>query len=140
MFKGGQRLVAWAMDYGFYMVTCEAQAGQIVDPCGNVIARSGPEIELTQAPATVKWVYAEVNTDRKSYHLDYNQDKLPALTEKYGEGVSVQVCEPEGTFSLTSNLDELAVEDIEKEFQLEDLRDYLDRAARIRQSRLGGES
>jgi hypothetical protein len=128
------------MDYGFYMVTCEAQEGRIVDPCGNVIARSGPEIELTSAPATLKWVYAEVNTDRKSYHLDFNQEKLPALTAKYGEGVTVQVCEPEGTFSLTSNLDEKTVEDIETEFELEDLRNYLDRAAGIRQSRLGAET
>ena len=139
MFKGGRRLVAWAMDYGFYMVTCEASGGQIVDPCGNVIARSGPEIELTQAPATLTWVYAEVNTDRKTYHLDVNQERLPAVIGKYGAGVDVQVCEPEGTFSLTSNLDEKSVEDIEREFQLEDLRDYLDRAAGIRQSRLGEE-
>ena len=138
MFKGGQRLVAWAMDYGFYMVTCEAQEGRIVDPCGNVIARPGREIALTQVPATLKWVYAEVNTDRKSYHLDFNQEKLPAVVEKYGDGVSVQVCEPEGTFSLASKLDEKTVADIEKEFQLEDLRDYLDRAALIRQSRLRG--
>lgn len=139
MFKGGQRVVAWAMDYGFYIVTCEASEGQIVDPCGNVIARSGPRIELTEMPATLTWVVEEVNTDRKTYHLDFNQEKLPAVIEKYGAGVSVQYCTPEGTFSLASNLEELSVEDIEKEFQLEDLRDYLDRADRLRQSRLEGD-
>ena len=138
MFEGGQRLLAWAMDYGFHIVTCETWEGRIVDPCGNVISRSGPAIELPDVPATLKWVYAEVNADQKMYHLDFNQEKLPAVMDKYGAGVDLQYCTPEGTFSLASNLEDASVEDIEREFELEDLRDYLDRAARIRQSRLGG--
>ncbi|MFH0965555.1 MAG: carbon-nitrogen hydrolase family protein [Planctomycetota bacterium] len=138
MFRGGRRLVAWAMDYGFYLVKCLAGEGEIVDPCGNFIARGGTSIKLEDPKACLTWTFAEVNTDRKSYHLDFNQEKLPAILAKYGAGVDILRNEDEGTFSLASNLDGKTVEEIEKEFGLEDLRGYLDRAARIRESRLPG--
>lgn len=140
MFPGGHRLVAWAMDYGFYIVKCIAGSGAIVDPIGATVATDGPAIPLKHLDAVVRFTFAEVNTDRKAYHLDFNRDKLPAIVEKYGAGVQVAFCLPEGTFTLASFMADRTVEDIEREFALEDLRDYLDRAAAIRSRRLAERS
>ena len=137
MFHGGRRMAAWAMDYGFHLVRSWTGGGMVVDPIGNAIATPSPFLELSEPPGKVSWTFAEVNTDRKAYHLDFNQDKLPEIVSKYGPGVQICNCWPEGTFTLASTMTGTSVEDIEKEFALEDLRDYFDRAAEIRLSRLG---
>ena len=137
MFNGGRRLRAWAMDYGFYMVRCTAARGAVVDPTGDFIAAEGPELKLDSVDGVVRWTFAEVNTDRKTYHLDFHGEKVRAVVEKYGAGVEVHYMHDEGTFSLLSNLPGVTVEDLEKEFGLQDLRAYLDEAAEIREEALG---
>lgn len=136
MFYGGRRLAAWAMDYGFYIIRCHSSGGAIVDPVGNRIASEGPPLPLRGVNAVVKWTFAEVNADRKTYHLDFNREKLPALARKYGSGAAIDFMWEEGTFSLTSNLPGLSVVDLEREFGLQDLRAYLDEAEHMRAARL----
>ena len=80
--------------------------------------------------------FAELNTDCKTYHLDYNQDKLPQIEDKYGSGIDIYYCRDEATFVLASKMPNCSVEDIEREFGLEDLRDYLDKAIANKKSRL----
>lgn len=127
MFKGGQRLGAWARDYGFHIVSCGAWGGKIVDPHGQTVAESILPTELPGVGA-VHLVQSRINLDRKTYHLDYNRQKLPALLAKYGSGVEAFLMDDEGIFTLTSRLEGHSVRDIEQEFGLEDLRSYLDKA------------
>ena len=112
MFPGGRGLISWAMDYGFYMVKCTSDGGAIVDPSGAMVAAEGPPNPIEDMEAVLRWTFAEVNTDRKSYHLDFNQEKLPGIIKKYGGGVHVCLNRPEGTFCLASNLPERTVEQI----------------------------
>jgi len=81
---------------------------------------------------------AEANVDREVYHLDFNQNKFPAIRNKYGPDVEIEVHQPEAIFLMASHKAGLAVEDIAKEFGLETLRDYLARSAAMRETRLRG--
>lgn len=136
MFAGGRRLAAWAVEYGFIMVRSWSAGGLVVDSAGSTLAEAGPAVAIRKPAGQVRWTFAEVNTDRKTYHLDFNREKLPALISKYGGGVRVCMCQPEGVFTLISNRDDVTVEEMEAEFGLEDLRDYLDGAAELRKKAL----
>jgi beta-ureidopropionase len=135
MFQGGRRLESWARDYGFHIASCGVWGGQVIDPHGQVLAESTVPTEWQGE--TVHLVQARLNLDRKTYHLDYNRKKLPALLRKYGHGVSVFMMEPEGIFTVTSVMEDRTVAEIEAEFELQDLRHYLDQALRDRAMRLG---
>jgi len=52
--------------------------------------------------------------------------------------VEIALAPDEGRFTIACRLPDRSVEDIEREFGLADLRDYLDEADRIRRSRLSG--
>lgn len=109
----------------------EPLGGLVVDSAGATLAEEGVAITTANPPGEIRWTFAEVNTDRKTFHLDFNREKLPALISKYGGGVSVRMCQAEGVFTLISNHEAVTVEEMASEFALEDLRDYLDRADRI---------
>lgn len=136
MFAGGRRVFSWAMDYGFIMARAWAGGGLIVDPAGTQLAEEGPVVKSGIPGGTIRWTLAEVNTDSKTYHLDFNGEKLPAILARYGEGVTIRVRPAEGLFTLASNLNGVTVQDIEAEFELQDLSDYLDAARRMKAQKL----
>jgi len=136
MFKGGQRLHSWARDYGFHIVSCGVWGGKMVDPHGQTVAESLLPTDLPGL-GEAHLVQSRINLDRKTYHLDYNRQKLPALLAKYGSGVEAFLMDDEGIFTLTSLLKDKTVCDIEEEFGLEDLRSYLDRAIADKDRQLG---
>ncbi len=136
MFTGGQRVPAWAISYGFFMVKCGGGYGEIVDPMGRTVAKNGPVVRLGDRHGEVRWTCAEVNTDFKMYHPDFNHDNLAKIVERFGGGVQIQFADPEGRFTITSNMPDVTAEDIEKEYGLTDLRDYIDGADLIRKNHL----
>jgi len=136
MFAGGRHLAAWCFTYGFFMVKCTAAHGQVVDPLGREVASHGPEVRIEDPPAAVRWTFAEINTDVKAYHPDFNAARLPEIVARYGAGVEIAFAPDEGRFTMASRLPDRSVEEIEAEFELTDLRDYLEEADRIRRSRL----
>jgi len=140
MFAGGRRLSAWAVEYGFIMVRSWTAGGLVVDSAGMTLAEEGPVVATRKPAGQVRWTFAEVNTDCKTYHLDFNREKLPALVAKYGDGVTVRLCQPEGVFTLISNRDDVTVDEMEAEFELEDLSDYLEGARRLKRAKLSGKS
>ena len=78
---------------------------------------------------------ADVNLDCKAYHLDFNQAKLGDIQSKYGAGVRFEIMRPAATFVMSSLMDDVSVEDVESEFELEDLWTYYDRARGVRSER-----
>ena len=137
MFYGGRRLAAWAMDYGFHLVRCHASGSMIVDPTGAAIAGEGTPLELQSVAGTVRWTHTTMNADHRTYHIDFHREKIRAIEEEYGGAVTVQWNQPEGTFNLASNLADVTVDDIERRFELQDLRAYLDEADAMRRDVLG---
>lgn len=136
MFYGGQRLVSWAMDYGFHLVRCHGAGGRIVDPTGATLAIEGPPETLPGLDACVKWTVAEANLDHKTYHFDFHYEKMAALQATHGAGVLIRRMPEEGGFSLVSQLPDRTVDDLEREFELTSLRRYLDDAAASRERAL----
>ena len=128
MFVGGLRLNSWSRDYGFHMVACYAGGCSIVASNGQEVFRKEQDQPFPPGKGLSASAFSELNTDCKTYHLDYNQHKLSAIEDKYGEGVDICYCRDEATFVLSSKRADRSVEDIEDEFELEDLRDYLDKA------------
>lgn len=136
MFFGGGRLASWAMDYGFHVVRCHAGGGAIVDPHGMRIASEGPAVNAESVDGEIRLAFAEINADSKLYHLDNHRDKMRAIAAKYGAGVEIRFKMEEGTVALASNMPDMTVDEIEREYELTDLRAYLDGAAEERRKRL----
>jgi predicted amidohydrolase len=138
MFWGGRLLQHWALRYGFYMAVAFGPESAIIDMSGRYLAKQGTETSQVRGNRLPPWAVAEVNADREVFHLDSNQDKFPALREKYGPDIDIEVYQPEAFFLLASRRAGVTVEQIAKEFQLETLRDYLARSARQREEHLRG--
>jgi predicted amidohydrolase len=136
MFWGGQLLQHWALRYGFYMVVAYGPESAVIDQSGRYLVKQGGETHQVRGGRLPPWAVAEVNVDRELFHLDSNQMKFPALREKYGPDIEIEVHQPEAFFLLASRREGLTVEQIAKEFQLETLRDYLARSAQQREKHL----
>src|SRR5438552_34999 len=127
-FGGGSLLQPWALRYGFVVVASYAAESAVIDMNGTYLVRQGQETPQVKGKRLPPWAVAQVNIDREVFHLDYNQDKFPALQDKYGPDVEIEVHQPEAFFHLASQKPGLTVEQIAKEFKLETLRDYLARS------------
>lgn len=138
MFWGGQLLQHWALRYGFYIVVSYGNENAVIDMSGRYLIKQGADTHQVRGNRLPAWAVAEVNADREVFHLDRNQDKFPAIREKYGPDVDIEVYQPEAFFLLTSRRAGVTVETIIKEFSLETLRDYLARSSRMREQNLRG--
>lgn len=138
MYWGGQLLQHWALRYGFYVVVAYGAESAVIDLSGRYLVKQGAETHQVRAGRLPPWAVAEVNADREVFHLDFNQNKFPALRAKYGPDLDIEVHQPEAYFLLASRRPGLRVEQIAQEFQLETLRDYLARSVRQREVHLRG--
>jgi hypothetical protein len=137
-FNGGARQAAVARDHGYFLVISQPMQSSIVDMCGTKLGWTGFEEPLVRSEKLLPFAVADINADSKAYHLDYNQEKMGDVQEKYGLGVRFHILRPEATFVMESMMDDVSVEDIEQEFGLEDLWDYYDRARGVRKENLDG--
>jgi predicted amidohydrolase len=138
MFWGGRLLHHWALRYGFYLLVAYGYESAVVDMSGRYLVQQGAGTHQVAGGRLPPWAVAEVNADREVFHLDNNQNKFPAIKEKYGPDVEIEVHQPEAFFLLANRRRGISVEDIAREFKLETLRDYLSRSARMRDDRLRG--
>jgi len=139
MFIGGQRLEHWARDWGCYVLSCCPARSYVVDMSGRYLAQTGREINQVAAGLVPPIASAVINMDREFFHLDTNQNKFPDILRKYGPGVEIVIDYPEAHFTLASNMDDVTVDDLIREFELEPWLDYLNRARGVRAKALAGE-
>lgn len=132
-FIGGERMLHWARDFGFYILSSCSAHSYLVDMAGRFLGETGTEINQVRSGLLPPIFSAVVNIDRMLYHLDYNQNKFPEILKKYGSGVEIEVHYPEAHFTMASLMDEVSIEDINAEFELEPWGDYLARARRERE-------
>jgi predicted amidohydrolase len=138
MFWGGRLLEHWALRYGFYVAVAYMAESAVIDMSGRYLIKQGTDTTQVRGGRLPPWAVAEVNADRDVFHLDFNQDKFPALRAKYGPEVEIEVHQPEAFFLLASRRPGLSVEQIASEFKLETLRDYLARGTLMREEHLRG--
>ncbi len=136
MFWGGQLLQHWALRYGFTVVVAYGAESAVIDMSGRYLVKQGDETHQVRGRRLPPWAVAEVNLDREVFHLDYNQNHFPAIRDRYGPDVEIEVHQPEAVFLLTSRKPGLSVEQVARAFKLETLRDYLARSASVRERHL----
>ncbi len=136
MYWGGQLLQHWALRYGFAVAVAYGAESAIIDMNGRYLAKRGNDALKVRQKLMPPWAVADVLINRELFHIDFNQLKFPAIREKYGPDVEIEVWEPEGYFLLASRRPDLTVEAIAAEFGLETNRDYLARSVKMRNERL----
>jgi len=135
MYWGGQFLQHWALRYGFAGIVAYGAESAVIDMNGRYLVKQGNDTLQVRQRHLPPWAVADIQINRELFHLDYNQDKFPAIREKYAPDVDIDVWELEGVFLLSSRRPELTVEQIAVEFGLETMRDYLARSVRMRNER-----
>ena len=119
-FRGGFRVPAAAFrNQCFIASSVPGENGVIVDPLGRTLAES------SQYGRTI---FAQVNLDCQVVHIDYNNRRIPDLKKTYGPLVKIETFSPEAVYLLTSLHPEKSVQDMIREFEIETLDAYLDRA------------
>jgi predicted amidohydrolase len=136
MYWGGRLLQHWALRYGFAVIVSYNAESAIIDMDGRYLARQGHDTLQVRNRHLPPWAIADIQVNRDLFHLDYNQDKFPAIRGKYGPDVVIDVHEPEGYFLLSSQRPDVPVEQVAAEFGLETNRDYLARSVKLRNERL----
>ena len=136
MYWGGQLLQHWALRYGFAVAVAYDAESAILDMNGRYLAKQGQDTFQVRQKRLPPWAVADLKINRELFHLDENQDHFPAIRDRYGPDVEIEVWEPEGYFLLASRRPDLPVEAVAAEFGLETLRDYLARSVRIRDQAL----
>jgi hypothetical protein len=135
-FIAGHRLLHWARDFGFYILSSCSARSYLVDMSGRFLGETGHEINQVRSGLVPPIYSGVVNMDRMLFHLDYNQQKFPEMLKKYGAGVDIEIHYPEAHFTLASVMDDVTVEDIVEEFNLEPWTAYLARSRAVREERL----
>ena len=127
MYHGGHVQNTWAYTCRSYLVSSvyKGNPSEIRNPLGDVIASNTNYFD---------YVVKKVNLDCKMVHLDYNWDKLTALKNKYGSTVNISDPGRLASVLITSENNKVSSEEMVKEFEIEMLDDYLNRARKFRMS------
>ena len=91
----------------------------IVDPLGRILAESSMYGKI---------IFSKINLDSRIVHIDYNEQKVAKLKRKYKEYVKIDVASPEAIYFLSSLHPKMSIEEMIKEFNIETLDEYFNRA------------
>ncbi|MFN0196815.1 MAG: carbon-nitrogen hydrolase family protein [Planctomycetaceae bacterium] len=137
MYWGGEFLQHWSMRYGFAMAAAYGLESSIIDMNGQYLSQQGQDTFQVRRGNLPPWAIGDVHINRELYHLDYNQEHITAIREKYSPDVEFEVHEPEGIFLMASHRADLPVEEVASEFKLETMREYITRSVKMRNDVLG---
>ncbi len=118
---------AWARECQAYVVSATVGAalpGRVIDPAGG---------ELRNENYYMPTFTAQINTNFRVMHLDFNREKFPDVIRKYGRRVTIRNPGSVGTVTLVSNDPDLPVDKVMEEFSLEPLSDHFARSRRVRE-------
>jgi len=126
MYHGGIAQSIWAYTCRSYFVgsVYRETPSEIRNPMGDIIASSTNYFDFA---------IARINLDCKLVHLDYNWSRLAELKEKYGTSVSISDPGKLASVLITSENNNISVDQMIKEFNIELLDDYLNRARDFRE-------
>ena len=120
MYHGGLMQAYWAYSCRAHFVgACSGLPSAILSPAGEILATTTNYFSC---------VTATVNLDCALIHLDYNWDKIRAMTDKYGPKVKMHDPGLLGAVLISSETTEFTINDMIKEFGIELLDDYFRRA------------
>ena len=116
----GMPLNGYAMIHNYYVVAVG---------WGNIIDIFGKTIEGVEKPRPQQFI-ATLDLDRTLVHTDFNEAKVAKLLREHpGEVVQEQFLDMESWYVLRSLKPGVLVRDLCKQYQIETLREYRQRAA-----------
>ena len=117
MFHGGIQQQFWAQSCRAYFVGAIANSrpSAILSPMGETLAYT---------TNYTRHVTTTINLDYAMVHLDYHQEKLAALKDKYGPGVEIFDPGNIGYVQITSTCGDISASQMVKEFEMTLLDDY----------------
>ena len=120
MYHGGLRQAQWAYICRSHLVSsiCKKKSG-IINPYGEIIAST---------TNYTSYVSGKVNLDYELCHIDYNWEKIHEAKRKYKDALVVHDPGYVGSVMLSSEDPNITVKEIIKEFEIEMLDDYFERA------------
>ena len=129
MYHGGIVQPMWAYTCRAYFIGAvyRQTPSEIRNPMGEVVASSTNYFDFA---------VARINLDCELVHLDYNWEKLTALKAKYGTSVTISDPGELASVLITSEDSKIPVDQMIKEFGIERLDDYLNRARNFRLSNM----
>jgi hypothetical protein len=132
MYHGGVAQSIWAYTCRAYFIgsVYRQNPSEIRNPMGQVVATSTNYFDFA---------VARINLDCELVHLDYNWEKLAALKEKYGTSVTVIDPGELASVLITSESGKTTVDQMIKEFGIEKLDDYINRAREFRKGQTTSE-
>ncbi len=120
VYHGGLMQAYWAYSCRSHFVGAVASLpSEIYNPLGKVVGSSTNYFDYT---------VATVNLDCRLAHLDCNWGRLRSLKEKYGRGVTISDPGHLGSVLISSNTSGVSAEEMVREFEIELLDDYFERA------------
>lgn len=131
-FHGGMLNNIFAHETKAYFVNCYASrygAATAYDPLGHEIATSGEYY---------RYLVVDLNLDYEVCHTDNHYEKFAAAKKKYGAGFQVSHHDKIGTVIISSEMPDVTIQDIIKEFDIMPRDEYL-RIAREHRARNLGE-
>ncbi len=125
-------IVFSSMYHGGLVQACRAYqcrshfVGAIAGPPSAIISPLG--VEIASSTNYTDFVTARVNLDCRLAHLDDNQERFRNLKAEYGPGVTITEPGLLGCARITSETDDVGVEQMIEEFEIELLEDYFARS------------
>ena len=122
-YDGGFPLQAYAWTHKYYVVSSvRSTEAKFIDITGAILGGTSRWTRLS---------IAELNLDRKLFHIDQNWEKLLAVQARYGRSILIRGFSEENFFTLETLDDSVSVDDIVREYGLEPYREYHRRVTRI---------
>lgn len=127
-FRAGLQVPIVAYDYQMFVATSvPSENSVIVDPLGRTLAESSMYGKI---------IFLKINLDFEVAHIDCNIERVAAMKKKYKEFVRIDVASPEAVYLIFSQHPRKSVYEMIKEFNVETLDEYLNRARRLREKYL----
>jgi predicted amidohydrolase len=125
MYHGGHVQSNWAYTCRAHFISSvyRGNPSEIRNPMGDVIASNTNYFD---------YAVAKINLDCRLVHLDYNWDGLAGLKEKYGTTVRISDPGKLASVLISSENPSVTAADMVREFRIEMLDDYLNRARSFR--------
>ncbi|MDZ4199698.1 MAG: carbon-nitrogen hydrolase family protein [Kiritimatiellia bacterium] len=124
LYHGGPRQAHWAYQCRAHLVSaCAGLPSEIYSPVGHRLASTTNYFNHVTLP---------INLDSRVAHLDFNGERFAALKKKYGSGVRIFDPGLLGCVQISSETDSVSIDEMVREFDIEQLDDYWARSREAR--------
>jgi beta-ureidopropionase len=130
-YDGGRSISSKAWTYHRFVASAVGGTyARILNIMGETLAMTGEHDPI---------IACDIDLDTALFHMDFNLTQIPAIRAKYGPDISMHMYHEENYFTLQSRRADLPVSQVAAEFNLEPLKEYIQRNQRLQDALRSGE-